>query len=114
MNIFDNLKRFKAEEFPSQKEIDMTDLRLFKTLDEFAIDLGYPVYPSRAKGALARDYGSSGSQHYAIGRLSTACDFFPDCSIIRAFLMALRYFGGVGLYLILILEAENGSWCIQI
>ena len=98
MNIFDNLKRFKAKEFPSQKEIDMTDPRLFRTLDEYAIDLGYLVYPSKAKGALARDYGDSGSRHYAVGRLSTAVDFFPDCSILRAFFMACHYFGGVGLY----------------
>jgi len=98
MNIFENLKRFKAKEFPSQKEINMTDPRLFRTLDEYAIDLGYPIHPSKAKGALARDYGSSGSRHYAVGKLSTACDFFPNCSIIRAFFMALHYFGGVGLY----------------
>ena len=92
------MKRFKLKEFPSQKEIDLTDPRLFRVLDQYAIDLDFPVYPSRAKGALAREYGSPTSRHYAIGKLSTAVDFFPNCSTIRAFIKACNYFGGVGLY----------------
>ena len=89
---------FNVKNFPSQQEVDRTDPQLFKIFNDYSIDLGYNIYPNNAKGSLARDYGDSNSRHYAIGRLSTAIDFFPDCSILRAFFTALRYFGGVGLY----------------
>jgi hypothetical protein len=95
---WEHITHFKPSEFPSQKEIDLTEPRLFKTLDGFRVDLGYPIYPSPVKGALAREYGSKTSRHYAIGRLSTAVDIFPDCSVYHAFIIATQYFGGVGVY----------------
>ena len=93
-----NLNRFKPEEFPSEKEIDMTDPALFFKLEDYAETLKFPVHPSKAKGALAREYGSAESKHYAIGRLSTAVDFFPECNICQAWVLAVSFFGGVGIY----------------
>ena len=93
-----NITKFEPKEFPSQKEIDLTDPRLFRTLEDFRLDLNYSVYPSPEKGALAREYGSTTSRHYAVGKLSTAIDFFPDCDILRALFTAVHYFGGVGVY----------------
>ena len=95
---WNKITHFKPSEFPSQEEIDLTDPRLFKTLNKFRTDLNYPVYPSSDKGALARKYGKATSKHYAIGKLSTAVDFFPDCDIKRALFVTVHYFGGVGLY----------------
>ena len=106
---FSKIDRFKASEFPSRHEINLTDPQLFHTLDAYAKELGAPVYPSPAKGALARTYGSKTSRHYAVGRLSTAVDFFPDCDPLKAFLIALMFFGGVGVYFVIrIIKASHG------
>jgi len=95
---FSKIERFTAKEFPSRREINLTDPQLFYILDAYAKELDAPVYPSPAKGALARTIGSKTSRHYAVGRLSTAVDFFPDCDPLKAFLIALMFFGGVGVY----------------
>ena len=92
------IDHFKLSEFPSEEEINLTDQRLFWTLDAYREDLGYIIHPSKAKGALARKYGDSKSRHYAIGKLSTAIDFFPDCSPLQAWICALHHFAGVGVY----------------
>ena len=94
----EGLERFKKHEFPSVREISLADPIVFKTLDNYAICLKQPVHPSPARGALSRTYGSKLSQHYAVGRLSTAVDFFPDGDIMIAWITALHYFGGVGAY----------------
>ena len=92
------IDHFKASEFPSEEEINLTDLRVFRILDDYISDLGYPIYPSKTKGSLARKYGEQTSRHYVIGKLSTAVDFFPDCNPLQAWICALHHFAGVGVY----------------
>jgi len=96
--MYPNLDRFKRREFPSEKELKLTDPKILTTLDDYAKRLQAPVHPSTAKGALARTTGSANSRHYAVNRLSTAVDFFPDCDICKAWAIAINYFGGVGVY----------------
>ena len=95
--MFPKVDRFKEKEFPVN-EILFTDPRVFLTLNKYAKRLGHAVYPSTAKGALARMYGDPNSRHYAIGRVSTAVDFFPDAEACEAWTLALSYFKGVGVY----------------
>ena len=85
-------------EFPSIQEIDLTDPRLFYKLNDYRADLDFKVHPPPVHGALARESGKATSRHFAIGKLSTAVDFFPDCDIKQAWLCTIHYFGGVGVY----------------
>lgn len=62
--------------------------------------LGSPMYPSPVKGALARQYGSKVSQHYAVNRLSTASDQFITGIPFDIFskIMYSNLFTGIGIY----------------
>ena len=42
------IDHFKASEFPSEEEINLTDQRLFWTLDAYREDLGYIIHPLQA------------------------------------------------------------------
>lgn len=57
--------------------------------------------PSPVKGALARFMGNKDTEHYAVGRRSTAGDVFCEGYPIINFvsLVSLRLFNGIGIYL---------------
>jgi len=76
------------------------DPNLIYEIDNYRSMLGKPVYVSPVPGALARFEGSTQSQHYAVGRKSTAIDGIPTGDIKHAWLLAVSsgIFGGVGLY----------------
>jgi len=94
------MRYFKNSEFPEDPDKYAADSLLFN-LDRLRAYMGVPVYPSPAKGALARfDEKSKDSQHYAVGRLSTACDIFIDCNPFEAYIKILksRLFKRIGIY----------------
>lgn len=91
------INRFQPDEFLEDPE-RYADIFFLRQLDAFAIALDKAVYPSPVSGALARFKGSKTSRHYAIGRLSDACDIFCNCQISKAWTMALQFFTGVGVY----------------
>lgn len=89
--------RFQPDEFPEDPE-RCADIFFLRQLDAFAVELGSAVYPSPVPGGLARFDGSKTSRHYAVNRLSDACDIFCNCSISKSWTTALQFFGGVGVY----------------
>jgi len=92
-----NITRFKASEFPEDPE-RFADIFFLRELNAFAVDLGSRVFPSPVPGAFARFDGSVTSRHYAVGRKTDACDVFCNCSISKAWTMAVKHFPGVGVY----------------
>lgn len=93
------MKYFKPEEFPD--DIALAEPELFDRLDRLREYLNYPIYPSPVSGALARtDLGARSSQHYAVGRKSTAIDFFTDAEPFEAFVKICKsgLFPRVGIY----------------
>lgn len=74
---------------------------LFYKLDFVRSKLNQKIFPSPAKGSLARFFGNSKTQHYAIGRKSTAVDVFCEGYPIVNFLSLLQMhtFNGIGIYL---------------
>ena len=84
----------------SEDPDQFADPELIYRLDYFREVLGKPVHVSPAPGAMARfDDDAKTSQHYAVGRKSTAIDVFPEGPIIDAWLVAITgRFGGVGVY----------------
>ena len=93
------MKYFKPSEFPESLSLaDPVLLEKFVSLREF---LNKPIYPSPAPGALARtDDGASESEHYAVGRLSEAIDFFCDMDPFEAYIKILQsgLFPRMGVY----------------
>lgn len=78
------------------------DARLVQALQCWRDLLGQPLRITPVLEGIYRTTGSPTSQHYAVGRLSTAIDIFPMAgSVGQAFLTALSIdaFRGVGLYL---------------
>jgi len=75
-------------EFPEDPD-EHAEPQLIMNLDEYRRQLGCRVHPSPVKGALARFDGSTTTQHYAVGRRSTATDVFPEGSILEAWMLAL-------------------------
>jgi len=93
------MKNFKPEEF--SEDIKHADPKLLINLDNLRDIIGAEVYPSPAKGALARfDFGSESSQHYAVDRLSTAIDFFCNSDPFEAWVKIIKsnLFTRVGIY----------------
>jgi len=66
--------------FPEFKKIDLSkvDAALIHQLQFLRKRSGVPMIPSPARGAWSRTWGSRGSRHYAIDRLSDAGDLFPE------------------------------------
>jgi hypothetical protein len=93
-----SLKYFKKDEFP--EDIKYANPELLTKLDMLREFINKPIYPSPAPGALARFSGSTTSRHYAVNRLSDACDIFIDCNTFDAFLLILqsKLFNRVGVY----------------
>jgi hypothetical protein len=93
------LRNFKATEFP--EPLEYADPVLLTNLDDFRDFARFPVYPSPVPGGLARfDLGHDDSQHYAVGRLSTAVDFFCYADPFEAWakLIKCKLFNRVGIY----------------
>ena len=88
--------RFDPGEF--SEDVAFADPKFLSLLDRFAITLKSSVYPSTAKGTLARFSGNKDSRHYAINRKSDACDVFCNCDIAKAWTTAVQSFSGVGVY----------------
>ena len=89
----------KIDSFPEDPDLYADD-ELIYSLDLFRGIIGYPINISPVSGALARFTGSDKSQHYAVGRKSTAIDVFCDCDASIAFINAIScgIWGGVGVY----------------
>ena len=74
---------------------------LIYSLDEIRTVMNEKMYPSKVSGALARFSGSTTTQHYAVDRLSKACDVFCEGYPIYNFMTILNsgLFNGIGIYL---------------
>ena len=89
--------------FPELKKIDLSkvDAALIHQLQFLRKRSGVPLIPSPAHGAWSRTWGSHGSRHYAVDRLSDAGDLFPERDrLMEVWLYAVQMqeFGGIGLY----------------
>lgn len=91
--------QFKPGEF-AENPNEHADPDLIYRLQDYRTALGCIIRPSLARGGLARFDGSATSRHYAVGRLSDACDLFPETPPEHAWATALRMpaFGGIGIY----------------
>lgn len=94
-------RNFTLEEWTDPTILTFVDSRVLEALDDLRDAFGGAIFPSKRSDGWARTSGSDGSQHYAVGRLSTACDIFPDHPVMECWLEALadRRWGGFGLYL---------------
>lgn len=97
---FGELDHFSADEFPEGVLMRM-EADLILGLNEYRETLGHAVVPSPVLGGWYRLDGSVTSRHYAVNRLSDACDVFPRCDIRDALLVAMGcvWWGGIGVYL---------------
>lgn len=94
---------FKKHEWTDKDELKLLDRGLLELADHVRISLKSVMIPSPAKGAFARTTGSKRSKHYAVGRLSTAGDFFiPSLSVEEIFVKMSMMEGldgvGIGFY----------------
>lgn len=92
---------FTASEWPDPNILSLVHARVLQNLDTLRDRYGEPIHPSQHPDGWARQRGSVTSQHYAVGRLSTAADVFPAGDVLACWLEALRMpeWGGIGLYL---------------
>jgi len=92
---------FTASEWPDVNVLALVDARVLQNLDTLRDRHGQAIHPSRHPDGWARASGSVTSQHYAVGRLSTAADVFPAGDVLSCWLQALAMpvWGGIGLYL---------------
>lgn len=100
LDFAQDVGHFAPGEFPGDA-LSHIDAELILVLDELRDMLGAPTLPSPVLAGWYRTSGSTGSRHYALGRLSDAGDVFPDCNIVHALLTAMRQrkWGGIGVYL---------------
>ena len=96
---WNKIKNFKKSDFPEDPD-QLAESDLIYTLQELREFLKSPIYPSPAKGALARLSGSIRSQHYAVNRKSTAIDVFIEGIPIDILVHILSFhkFNGIGFY----------------
>jgi hypothetical protein len=96
------VQHFRPSEFP--ESVEWGDPVLFGRLDAFRGALGCRIFPSPARGGLARfEWADRFSWHYCDreGEIrSRAVDVFCECSAIHAYTQALasQLWGGVGVY----------------
>ena len=98
--VIDQIKEFNKNEFLPGK-LELTDANVLLNLRKLRLDWGQPIHPSRHDHGLARTNPQfKNSQHYAVGRLSTAIDFFPTGNVIAFWEMCKQYsfIGGLGIY----------------
>jgi len=82
--------------------LNFIDAEVVLKLQELREMFGFPILPSPIEEGWARKNGSKDSQHYAVDRLSTAGDIFPERGyIIDCWLTAQQIpeIMGLGLYL---------------
>ena len=94
------IKHFKKHEFSEDPDI-YAEPELILNLERYRILLNNKVHPSPREGTLARfEDEDKYSQHYAMGRKSTATDVFPDGDPLIAWMLAIScgLWGGVGVY----------------
>ena len=93
------VKNFDPSEFSENPSF--AEPELIYSLNTLRTLTGKAIYPSPVKGALARFNGNVNTQHYAINRLSTACDIFCAGTPIINFITILgsKLFSGIGIYL---------------
>lgn len=99
----------QAKDYPNFPEfvqygidLSLTDYRTIVVLQAIRNAGGFPIYPGPSQNNWGRTYGSKGSEHYAVGRLSTAGDVFPEKGkALRFWILAQGFeeIGGIGLYL---------------
>ena len=96
---WDLINYFSESEFPENPIY--AEPELIYQLDFVRNRLNQRMFPSPIKGGLARFSGSSTTQHYAIGRKSTAidvfCEGYPIINIIS--IIQIHVFNGIGIYL---------------
>ena len=98
VDIFKKIKHFKEGEFP-KGVIHLMNPEILIALDILREKSGVSIYPSLDPGGWARTDGSRTSRHYAVGRLSDACDIFPKKDVYHVFRIAQEMkFGGIGIY----------------
>jgi len=93
------INNFSVSEFP-EDPVKHAEPKLILRLDQLRDLIGKPIYPSPVKGALARFSGRNTSRHYALNRLSDACDVFIEGDKFETYTKILRsnLFPRMGLY----------------
>jgi len=95
------INHFNKNEFP-KGTLDNLSADFITRLDQYRQHLNSPLTPSPVPAGWIRTSGSPNSQHYAVGRLSTAGDVFLSPATAQdarfAFTLACQYFSGVGIY----------------
>ena len=98
--VWSQIQYFTESEY--RGEIDDVDPRLVYAADRWRGFLGVPACVTPVKGGIARKGDDSKtSQHYAVGRKSTATDYYsPQATMRQMYQAALRVpeIGGIGLY----------------
>lgn len=89
-----DLRNFSREEFPDSARL--TNPALFRRLDAFREALGRRIHPSRHPDGWVRTTGSMMSRHHMDH--ADAGDIFCEGDVLWAFVLAQRFFNGVGIY----------------
>lgn len=101
MNEIDwtKVKKLSPSEFSENPK--HAEPELIYSLSDTRIAIDQKIYPSPVKGALARFTGRTTTQHYAVNRLSKACDVFCEGPPIQNFttILSLNKFMGMGIYI---------------
>ena len=97
---WDQVHKLEASEF-SEDPNKYAEPVLIYSLGKLRKLLGMKMRPSPVKGALARFDGKPTTQHYAVGRLSTASDMFIEGIPFYIYSKILHsgLFTGIGIYL---------------
>lgn len=94
IRAMESARWFTVDEFPPTAQ--QCNPALIERLDEFRGFLGQRIHPSRNPEGWVRDKGSPTSRHYKA--FADAGDIFPERPVLRAFLLAVNMFDGVGIY----------------
>lgn len=110
------IKNFAISEWKhNSHELEDVDFGVIKLVDKIRDIMGSPMIPSPVAGAFSRKDGSTGSRHYAVGKLSTAGDFFIPRKSALEVLVRLASMQdmpmGIGIYLDTV---YNGQPCVMI
>ena len=92
LDAIERAESFSRHEFP--ETVEGCSPELIDALQRYRNDLGQVIHPSRHPSGWHRANGNPSSRHYH----GDAGDIFPTGDPLRAFLLACRYFGGVGIY----------------
>ena len=94
------IRNFSVNEFP-RDALKRTEAKVLETLQMLRSKWDNYIFPSMHPLGWARtDKKYSYSEHYAIGRLSTAGDFFPAGNVFQFWLMCQSFpeIGEIGIY----------------